>query len=188
MTDPRCGERHAVPGLQRSRRRQSIETAPGPVITHRGARVGVAGGFLHSVGRRCPPPRRPTSRLPPRPAHHHALRPRQRFIGPAPHLHRGHLRRRRQPLTPPATRPLSTRGRAWPTRVIGSSHQHPTSSEGMRTGGAARISGHFDLRRARRFRTHHHHQGLLGVLTLVGGLAGSVTTRRSHRLTCSSTR
>jgi hypothetical protein len=45
-------------------------------------------------------PRRPRSRQPRRSPHDHALRPGPSLPRPPRHLHRGHVPRRRQPLTP----------------------------------------------------------------------------------------
>ena len=77
-----------------------------------------AGGTPHPPSRvhhrrprrRRSAPRRARGRQPRRSPHHHALRPGQSLPRPARHLHRGHVPRRRQPLTPIC--PL------WPARSL----------------------------------------------------------------------
>ncbi len=64
--------------------------------------TALAAALVHhrrSRRRRCPP-RCAGGRLARRPTNHHAIRPSQTLLGPARHLHRGHLRSRRQPLNP----------------------------------------------------------------------------------------
>ncbi len=102
-------------------------------------------------GCRRPTPRSPRSRLALRLAHHHALRPRTQFIGPS-RPHRGHLRRRRQSLTPKDPH-ISIRPDVLPPRVIGLPSTRPPSSVATSPASVALVYGHDEPRGRREYRT-----------------------------------
>jgi integrase len=93
--DGRRLDRHGAARIvRRVTRRVGITKQVGP-HTLRHAFVTAA-----QFRRRSPAPRRARGRIPRRPAHHHALRPRPHQPRPARHLHRRHLHRRSSKIAP----------------------------------------------------------------------------------------
>ena len=108
----------AVPGRGRAparpaRRRPGRPPGHPPRQNHQARRTAHPAPRLHHrrPRRRGPAARRAGSRLPRRPAHHHALRPGPHQPRPPRDLHRGHLRRWSS-----AVAPLAKSKTAWPRR------------------------------------------------------------------------
>ncbi len=115
------GERETGPiFMNHDRTRRLDRHASARIVRRLAKRAGIDQAHLAPLAaalvhhrrprRRRPTSRRPRSRIARRPENDDAIRPRPRISRPPRHLHRFHLRRRRQPLTTPSGRRTSGPG------------------------------------------------------------------------------